>query len=174
MRSVHADAVGVGGFTDWLEKRGATGRAVAAAAGSEAECLGPVIERAAGVARLGTNGGLDQAADGAVLTAAVADRGAQRGDRSCVRPGGRAFARDLLTDESVRDREPAWVRQRRVGVADQRVVIAREALVDGRADQRGLRRVGIPGCRDLPAMPGGEEVVGASADRVEAQRATVP
>jgi hypothetical protein len=34
-RSVHGDAVGVGGFADRLEEGGATGRAVSAASGGE-------------------------------------------------------------------------------------------------------------------------------------------
>jgi hypothetical protein len=79
-RSVHGDPVGVGGFADWLEEGGATGRAVAAASGGESQRPRPVVERAAGVAWLGTDVGLNQPTHHTMETTAVADRDVQRGD----------------------------------------------------------------------------------------------
>src|SRR5215213_8126333 len=107
-------------------------------------------------------------------TTGVTDRDVQGGDSACVCTGGGPVAHDRLADEGVRRGEPTWMGQRGVVVADQRVVIAREAVVEGRADQCRLPRVGVPGVGDLPAVPGSQEIVGASTDNVEAERAAVP
>ena len=104
------------------------------------------------------------------------DRGhgdVQRGDRAAVGSGGRALASDRLPDEGVGSGEPTRVAQRRVVVPDQCVVVAWEAVVDCRADQRGVVGVGVPGLRYLPAVAGGEEVVGTTLRHVEAERAAV-
>jgi hypothetical protein len=108
-RSKHGDAVGIGGFADRLEEGRATGPAIAAAAGRDSQRLGPVIERAARVAWLGTDIGLNQATDGAMETTAVTNRDVQRGDGARVRTGGGPCALDRFADEGVRDGEPTWV-----------------------------------------------------------------
>src|SRR6266498_4461373 len=164
-------AVDVRRLGDGLVEGGAAGPAVTTAAGGDAQRLGAVVHRAAGVAGLGAHGGLDQALHRA--TALVVDRDVQRGDHTAVGAGGRPGALDVLTDERVRRRIAAGVAQRGVVVADQRVVVAREAVTDGRADQRGVAGVGVPGLGDLAAVTGGQEVVRAGLDDVEAERAAV-
>src|SRR5262249_18403964 len=90
-KSVHGHTVRVGRFTTGLEEGCTTTRALAAAAGGEAERLCAVVERAAGVAGLGTHVGLDQAFHGAAGMTDVMDRDIERGDGSAVgtrrRPG---------------------------------------------------------------------------------------
>src|SRR6187397_2216403 len=63
--------------------------------------------------------------------------------------------------------------QRGVVVSHERVVVAGEAVSGRGADERGVAGVRVPGLGDLPTMPGGEEVVGAALDHVEAERAAV-
>src|SRR5262249_15025266 len=172
-KSVHGHTVRVGRFTNGLEEGCATTRAVAAAAGGEAERLCAVVERAAGVAGLGTHVGLDQAFHGAAGMTDVMDRDIERGDGSAVGTRRRPGALYRLPDKGVRDGVPTGVAERGVVVADQRIVISWEAVVDGRADERGVAGVGVPGAGEASAVPGGEEVVGAAADHVEAERATV-
>src|SRR4030095_11923919 len=96
-------------------KGGAAGLAVAAAAGGDAEGLGAVVKRAAGVAGCGADGGLDHAADGAA--ALVADGDVEGGDGPAMGAGGRTGALDGLSDEGVGDAEPAWVAEGGVVIA---------------------------------------------------------
>src|SRR6266498_6083984 len=173
-RSEDGHAICGGRLANGLEEGCATARAVAAAAGGQAERLGAVVERATGVAALSAHVGLDQATHDATRVTDVTDRDVERGHGSSVGTGGRPLARHRLADEGVRDGEPDRVAEREVVVADQRVVIAREAVSDGRADERGVAGVGVPGVGQASAVPRGEEVVGAAADHVEAERATVP
>src|SRR4029078_13183283 len=67
----------------------------------------------------------------------------------------------------------AGVGELRVRVLHEGVVVAREAVPDGGADQRAVVGVRVPRAGDPAAVPGGEEVVGAALGDVEAERAAV-
>src|SRR5262249_40372480 len=124
--------------------------------------------------RLGAHGGLDQAADGAA--AGVVHGDVQRGDDAGVGAGGTAGAGDRLTDEGVgRGGDVVVARHgaRVVGeggvVPDQGVVLAGEGGGARVAEQRAVVGRGPPGGLGLAAVAGGQEVVGAPADHVEAE-----
>ena len=170
-RSVDAHAVGVDGLTNGLEEGRSARGAVSGTTRGDAEGLGAVVERAAGVTRFGAHVGLDQTADPA--GALVADGDVERLDGAGVDAGGGAVSSDPLTDVRIGDREAAGARERGVVLADQGVVVAREARGDRRADQGGLGRVGVPGRNFITAVTGGDEVVAAAALHVESQRAAV-
>src|SRR5215204_6665016 len=85
-RSVDGDSIGVRRFGNGLVERGAAGPAISAAAGGDAEGLGAVVQRAAGVAGFGADGGLDHAADCAA--ALVADGDVEGGDGPAMGAGG--------------------------------------------------------------------------------------
>src|SRR6266508_5064849 len=95
---VDADAVDGEGFPDGLEVRRAAEGAVAVAAGGQAERPGAVEQRAAGVAALGADVGLDQAVD---RTLGVVHRGVQTRDRAAVHAGGATAARSGSTSATV-------------------------------------------------------------------------
>src|SRR5262249_23027495 len=156
-----------------LEEGGSSGRAVAAAAGGQAEGKGAVVQRAAAVAGLGAHGGLDQAANGAAAEVVHGD--VERGDGAGVGAGGAAGTGDRLTDDGVGRggnvvvaRHGARVVGVRGVVPDQRVVLAGEGGGDRAAEQRAVVGRGPPGGLRLAAVAGGQEVVGAAADHVEA------
>src|SRR6266498_5317437 len=106
-RSVDGDAVCVRRLASGLEEGCATTRAVAAAAGGQAERPGAVVERATGVAGLSAHGCLDQATHGTTRVATVTDGDVERGHGSAVDTGGRPIARHAFADKGVRDGEPA-------------------------------------------------------------------
>ncbi|EGJ78402.1 putative secreted serine protease [Streptomyces sp. Tu6071] len=175
--SADLGAEGAQRLGDRLEEGLAAGGAVAAAAGGEADRAAAREERAARVARLGADRGLDEPVDDAVR--AVVDAHVEPGHLTAVDPGGGAGARDGLADRRVGgagDGLAAAVVEvdlARVGdigaVLDEPVVVAGELRARVAAERVAVR-VG-PVVDRLGAVPGGEEG-GLAADRhVEAERA---
>src|SRR5690606_33212437 len=123
------------------EGRAADGAVAAAAGGQTVGDAAAGVERAAGVAGLGADVGLDEAGDD--VAAAVVDRGVEGGDPAAARTrggavtdGGGAHARGGRTDDvhAVRGAGPA---DGGVGVPDDAVVVAREAGARRGAEHRG-------------------------------------
>src|SRR4051794_15448161 len=173
-----ADAVGAQGLGDRLEEGRAAGGAVAAAAGGQT--VGDAVaavQRAAGVAGLGADRGLDHAVDD--VTAAVVDGRVERGDPPAVDAGGGAAAVDRGAHArgggagDVDAADGAGDRRGRVAgrVLDEAVVVGREAGPGRRTERGRVPGVRPPGARAVGAVTGGQEVVGAAAADVEAEGA---